>query len=241
MAEDCIGVDCQLSVKQIELPTIEDSELSDAQTIKRIRNGRIEYYQLIMRRYNQRLYRIARSIVGDDEVAFDMVQSAHLKAYEKLNQFDEARSFSAWLCVIVKNESLMWLRRQKMMVSNDQGAVVVQTGGFDVDWSSTSRESRPDMLMENAQLIADIEKHIDELPEAYRVVLTLRGIEQLTVAETAQILGIKSITVKTRYFRAKAFLRQRLQAQMDSLGDVYQFGGKHCDQIVINVMEKIYF
>lgn len=220
------------AVKKISLPAL---QVSDEEIIQRIKEGDVDAYGSIMRRYNQRIYRIARSIVTDDSVAMDIVQNAHIKAYTKLSSFREGASFFAWLAVITRNEALMYLRKYKREVTMQEDEMQF----FEQSNTENSHEL-PDSLMENKQVQSVINQNIDKLPENFRTVFVLRAVEQLSVKETAHILDIKEETVKTRFFRAKHLLRKQIQTYLDEAGmKVYEFGGHHCDIIVHNVMEHI--
>ncbi len=215
--------------------------VSDEQLVEQIRSGDIEAYTPIMRRYNQRVFRIARSIVKNDAEAMDIVQEAHIKAYTKLGEFNGSGKFSAWLGTITRNEALAHLRKYKretVMADDELEALNNATG--EANFSLKAVMSCPDSTLENKQLKALINQHIDELPQNFRTIFVLRAVEQLSVRETAEIEGIKEETVKTRYFRAKRLLREQIQAYLETAGlQVYEFGGYHCDIIVKHVMQTI--
>ena len=225
------------SIKKISVPS---SQLSDEEIIQSIKDGDIDAYGSIMRRYNQRVYRIARSIVTDDAAAMDIVQEAHIKAYTKLNDFRGETGFFAWLAAITRNEALMYIRKHKREVSmQDDEMQFFENSNTDRVTSASNK--LPDTLIERNQIQSLINKNIDKLPEKFRTVFVLRAIEQLSVRETAQVLDINEVTVKTRYFRAKRLLRSQIQGCLDSIGmKVYEFGGHHCDIIVHNVINHIH-
>ncbi len=226
-----------MHVRNVVAPSV---EVSDEDIIKRIKKGDINAYGSIMRRYNQRIYRIARSIVSDDAAAMDIVQEAHIKAYTKLENFQESGSFIAWLVSITRNEALMYLRKHKREVSmpDDEMEIVRQAKQ---DSPPMNNKGLPDRFLENKQLQKLIDQNIDALPENFRTVFILRAIEQFSVKETAKILEINQITVKTRYFRARRLLRGQIQTYLDAAGmKIYEFGGDHCDIIVKNVMNYIH-
>ena len=225
-----------INVKAIVMP---HHDTTDEDIITRIKGGDINAYGSIMRRYNQRMFRIARSIVANDAAAMDCVQEAHIKAYTRLHEFHGPNCFFSWLARITRNESLMFLRKYKKEVSmpeDDQQSLEHS----DSQIKSDNIMNLPDTSLENKQLQKLINSYIDKLPVDFRIVFVLRAIEQLNVKETAEILEIKEETVKTRYFRAKRLLREQLQSYMDTVGmKVYEFGGHHCDMIVFNVLSHI--
>jgi len=225
-----------LNVKNIVIPP---PHILDEDIIKSIKGGDIDAYGSIMRRYNSRLFRIARSIVTDDAAAMDILQEAHIKAYTKLSTFQGPTGFFSWLATITRNEALMYIRKHKkeVLMEDEELSFFDQES---IENKSTNTEL-PDELMENKQLHNLLNKNIDKLPEKFRTVFVLRAVEQLTVKETAEILDIREVTVKTRFFRAKRLLRGQIQDCLDSIGmKIYEFGGHHCDIIVHNVMEQLH-
>ena len=229
-----------VNIKQIVLPP---GNVTDKEIIARIKTGDGNAYGGIIRRYNQRMYRIARSIVTDDAAAMDVVQEAHIKAYTKLNEFRGSTEFFSWLATITRNEAFMYLRKYKREVSmTDDIIQLFENVEIDntIGIKRGNKSYLPDATLENTQLQKLIVKHIDSLPDNFRIVFVLRAIEKLSVKETAVILDIKEKTVKTRYFRAKRILRGQIQAYLNTVGmQVYEFGDHHCDTIVSNVMEFI--
>ncbi len=229
-----------VNLQQIVLPP---THVSDKDIIARIIAGDKNAYGGIMRRYNQRMFRIARSIVTDDAAAMDIVQEAHIKAYTKLNEFRDSSKFFSWLATITRNEAFMYLRKHKREISMADNVIQFfqdTDTNHNVDIRIENKNDRPDAALENTQLKKLIVKHIDKLPDDFRVVFILRAIEQLSVKETAEILDIKEQTVKTRFFRAKRMLRGQIQKYLSAVRmQIYEFGDHHCDTIVNNVMNYI--
>jgi RNA polymerase sigma-70 factor (ECF subfamily) len=230
----------ETQAKSISHIAVLPSQISDNEIIRRIKEGDKDAYGNIMRRYNQRLFRIVRSFVTDDAAAMDIVQETHIKAYTKLDTFRGPTGFLTWLATIARNEALMYLRKHKRetVMSNDENL------GFEsIDTENKSSEFgiSPDALVENHELKKLLNKNIDKLPIDFRTVFVLRAIEQCSVKSSAQILGIKEETVKTRYFRAKRLLREEIMLYLKDSGvNIYEFGGYHCDIIVHNVMKYLY-
>jgi len=225
-----------LDVKTIGVP---DLHLTDADIVRSVREGNLNSYGSLMRRHNQRMYRIARSIVIDDDAAMDVVQEAYIKAFARIAEFRGPDSFCAWLASITRNEALMHLRRKKTI------KIIPEK-----ELPSGATESRaaqhinapalPDASVANDQLREMLEKNIDRLPEDFRVVFVLRAVELLTVRETANLLDIKEETVKTRHFRAKSLLREYIQEYLDAAGlSIYEFGHARCDAVLINVLTRL--
>jgi RNA polymerase sigma-70 factor (ECF subfamily) len=197
-----------------------------------------------MRRHNRRLYRLARSMLRDSADAEDALQEAYLAAYQAIPAYRGEAVLGTWLSRVVANECLGRLRRQKRrhgivsIVSADAGRLEDQ----DQEHPAMSNEDRdaPDRVVGRAELRGLLERRIDELPDAFRTVFVLRGVEELSVEETAQCLDIPEATVRTRYFRARSMLRESLAQDMDlSQRDVFAFDGERCDRIVACVQAAI--
>ena len=208
---------------------------SDEEIIKQIRAGNLDKYELIMRRYNQRLFRIARSILRNDEEAKDVIQDTYINCYTRLHQFKGPMGFGAWLAIIATNQSLMRLRQMKKVVPFSE------VSSSSEDEASTVKHSPdPERLLENRQLGKLIEDYLETVPESFRLVFILRAVEHLSTRETAQILDIKEETVKTRYHRAKLVLQKRLSEYVDKADiKIYEFAGQRCDLVVNNVMSRL--
>lgn len=212
------------------------SHLSDDVILARVIHGDLDAYEGIMRHHNQRLFRIARSIVTDDAEAMDVVQEAFIVAYERLQELHEPAALPAWLARITRNAALMRLRKSQRLHYMDEPE-------FDNVLSLSTaigRPGQPDKALANSQLRQMLEQFIDELPDAFRAVFMLRAIEQCSVATTAQLLEIEAATVKTRYHRARLLLQKRLMEYSDLSGvAVHEFAAGRCDTIVRNVLEKL--
>ena len=193
-----------------------------------------------MRKYNSRLFRIARSILKEDASAEDALQEAYVLAYRKMGDFRGDAEMGTWLTRIVINQALMQLRKQK------RDRTVVPFGdrrsrqdGPEVDVIDARAESPSDTALRR-EVRGIIERRIDELPVAFRTVFVMREIEEMTVLETAEALGIPETTVRTRLFRARALLREKLERDMDTArAGVFPFAGARCDRIVAAVLARI--
>jgi len=203
--------------------------LSDEEIVERTRAGEIALFELLMRRYNQRLYRIARAIVGDASEAEDVVQDAYVRAYEHLDQFAGRARFSTWLTRIAVHEASARLRRRGRYM------------GIDDDMPTlASAAAGPEERTADRELGHVIEEAVDALPEVYGAAFVLRDVEGLSTAETAACLGISAETVKTRLHRARAILRNHITARIGvAARDAFRFAGARCDQTVAAVMARI--
>jgi len=214
---------------------------ADARLIARVRAGDAVAFELIMRRYNQRLFRMARSILRNEPEAEDVVQESYVRAYEKIDDFIGPAGFSAWLGRIVVNEALGRLRTRGRVISLDDYGDGPGNGA-DIRRIETIKTQQPDpeRLAVNSELRRLLENAIDALPDDFRVVFVLRAVEGLSVVETAEYLSIRPETVKTRFHRARRHLQDNLGAQFETLmPSTFAFAGEHCDRIVAAVLERL--
>ena len=201
-----------------------------------ITGGDRAQFTALMRQYNRRLYRLARAVLRDDTEAEDALQEAYVSAYHSIQQFRGESALSTWLSRLVLNECLGRLRRTErrskamtLVSPNDEMTDVAEDDG-----------RRPDWILARAQMRELIEQKLDQLPEAFRLVFVLRSVEELSVEETAAMLDIPEATVRSRYFRAKALLREALAQEIDlAERDVFDFDGPRCDRIVERVLERL--
>lgn len=211
----------------------------DAALAARVVGGDTAAFELLMRRHNRRLYRLARAMLRDAAEAEDALQDAYLAAYQSLAGFRGEASLATWLSRVVSNQCLARLRRQARrdnivpmvaLPEPEEAAPVLRDEAMDT----------PDRALVRSQMRALLERKLDELPEAFRTVFVLRSVEELSVEETAQCLGIPEATVRSRQFRARSLLRESLAQEMDMAErDVFSFGGEHCDRIVAAVLARI--
>ena len=211
-------------------PALDTGILPDSELIARILQGEKNLYALIVRRYNQRLYRVGMGIVDDDAEAEDAMQVAYINAWENLAKFKFKSSFSTWLTRIMINESLLRAKKRKHFLEMKEDTINHYQ-------QSTSQQNAMSKLM-NADLRKTLEKAIQKLPEKYRTVFILREIENLSVSETKACLAISDINVKVRLNRAKTMLRNALSDLYKS-EDVFEFHLSRCDRMVENVMRRI--
>jgi len=205
---------------------------SDEELIRRIRAGDTAVFEALMRRYNQRLYRVARAIVKDDAEAEDVMQQAYLDAYTHLHQFEHRGSFAAWLTRITVREALAGQRRRAAVAITEP----IGAGPRDCIASPTPD---PEQVAVAAELRRDLESIIGSLAEAYRPVFVLREVEELTTSETAEALGLSEDVVKTRLLRARAMLRDALARDGRLPRDLFPFGLERCDRVVAGVLAQV--
>ena len=210
--------------------------LDDETVISRVKQGESALFEIVMRRYNQRLYRIIRSILGSDSDVEDVLQEAYLKAYGHLDQFEGRSSFATWLTKIAVYEAMARARRGRRFQP-----LAVATGD-DENRVLELRSSLPDPEQNAAQheLMRLIEEAVDHLPDSFREVFVMREIEQMNQAETAECLGLKEGTVKTRLHRARGHIESYLLARAgQGIRSAYSFGDSRCTRIVTIVLQEI--
>ncbi|TCS05377.1 RNA polymerase sigma factor [Rhizobium sp. BK418] len=215
---------------------ISRTEKSDPELVAMALARDAEGFRAIMRRYNRRLFRIARGILRDDAMAEDALQEAYLKAFRHLGDFQGASAFSTWLTRIVMNEALARLRKVRRMpevpVDTMQGRIL--------DFPTGSPIDNPETTMAQRQILKLVEEATDNLPEEFRLVFIARVIEEMSVEETAELLDLKPETVRSRLHRARALLRRELDQLIGPIAlDAFPFAGWKCDRLTEKVMGKL--
>ncbi|MDN5843231.1 MAG: RNA polymerase sigma factor [Alcaligenaceae bacterium] len=219
----------------------EHTAQTDSDLVARIVAGDAHAFELLMRRFNQRLYRVARSILKDEYEAEAAVQEGYWKAYQAMSGFRADAQLSTWLTRIVINEALGSLRRNKRRTE-----VIQYTEDLPADKKVTRMETaanineRPDQLAMRAELRSLIEHKLDELPDVYRTVFMMRAVEEMPAVEVAAVLDIPEATVRTRFFRARRLMRDLLSAEVGAEAhDAFSFAGHRCDRIVAKVLARL--
>ncbi|HEY1438855.1 MAG TPA: RNA polymerase sigma factor [Casimicrobiaceae bacterium] len=217
------------------------SEVDDAELVGRIGRHNQAAFEVLMRRYNGKLFRVARAILKDDAEAEEALQDAYLEAYRHMGDFRGGARLSTWLTRIVINQALMRLRKQKRdrIVVPFGSERATEQGQAEADVTDERSETPPGATL-RAEIRRALERRIDELPIAFRTVFVMREVEDMTVDETAECLSIPAATVRTRLFRARALLREALARDMDmATVDVFSFAGERCDRIVAGVLARL--
>jgi RNA polymerase sigma-70 factor (ECF subfamily) len=215
--------------------------LPDRDLVARVRAGDAAAFELIMRRHNRRLFRLARSILRNDFEAEDVVQATYVQAYAKLDEFVGPHGFPAWLGRIAINEALGRLRGWGRVVALEDyvGERAEDATIRRID-TMTTQHPDPEHLAGNAELRRLLEGAIDALPDEFRTVFVLRAVEGMSIAETADALSLRPETVKTRLHRARHRLQATLGARFEALmPTAFEFGGERCDRIVTAVLTRL--
>lgn len=216
------------------LAVVEQPEQTDADVIREVLAGNTGMFELLMRRYNERVYRAARSIVRGEQDAEDVMQQAYINAFTHLHQFNGAARFSTWLTRIAINESLARVRRQGRFHTCDVEHPNVQP------FVPRSAADDPERQAFTREIRTLLEWAIDALPDGLRETFVLREVEGMNTAETAECLGVSGDVVKTRLSRARAALRRLLLARTGATApDAFHFYRPRCDRIVAAVLTRI--
>jgi RNA polymerase sigma-70 factor (ECF subfamily) len=217
-----LTVDCQL--------------LPDTVLVERIRSGEVGLFELLMRRYNQRLFRVIRSVNTDDSEAEDVLQDAWVHAFEHLGQFEGRSSFATWVTKIALHGALRREQQRKRIVALADGNGEITAEAEQV--SSTT--DNPEQQAFQGEMRQVLRSAVDRLPSAYRAVFMLRKVEQMSTAETAECLNLSEEAVKTRLHRSRSLLQQDLENQFGpATAESYSFMGHRCDRTVAAVMQRL--
>jgi RNA polymerase sigma-70 factor (ECF subfamily) len=211
---------------------------TDEQVVAGVLGGRRDLFEVLIRRYNQRLYRVVRGVIRGDEAEIeDVMQQAYVNAYLHLDQFAGRASFATWLAKIALYEALSRARRLGRTVSLDEA---VENGVEDIVDRMQAHTPDPERQAMTGELRDVLEGAIDELPPAYRSVFVMREVEGLSTAESAEILGVREEVVKTRLHRARGMLREELFDRVGaSSSEAFTFHASRCDRIVARVFAAL--
>jgi len=209
--------------------------LSDEEVVARVLAGETAMFEIVMRRHNQRLYRVARAILHNGGEAEDVMQDTYVRAYEHLNQFAGKAKFSTWLTRIAVHEALARQQRgaryRELEPTSEKG-----------DPMDTIASLAPDPEREaaNSEILTLLEEAIEDLPDTYRTIFMLREVEDLSTTDVAEILAITEENVKIRLHRARVLLRKNLYSRTGMKNnDAFTFHALRCDRVVKHVFEQI--
>ena len=210
--------------------------LSDEEVVALVLAGETSMFEIVIRRYNQRLYRVARSILRNDSEAEDVMQDAYVRAYEHLDQFAGKAKFSTWLTRIAVHEALA---RQHRGNRYQELEAMSERDGDPMD-GFASMALNPEQEASNSEIRSLLEEAVEKLPDAYRTVFMLRDVEEMSTTDTANALEISEENVKVRLHRARALLRKSLYARAGmEREEAFNFHAVRCDRVVKNVFERI--
>ncbi|HEY7790962.1 MAG TPA: RNA polymerase sigma factor [Vicinamibacterales bacterium] len=216
-----------------------NSALSDLDIVRRVKSGESALFEILMRRHNQRLYRVARAVVKDESDVEDVMQQAYINAFTHLAQFQERAQFSTWLTQIALREAFSRRRKLRRVEAHTQAPWGEQDRVEAMD-AFASPQAGPERQAYARELSGVLESAVDALPEMYRTVFMLRDIEGLTTGETAESLELGEEAVKTRLHRARAMIRRAVTARLGTvLPGTFQFHAPRCDRVVAAVFAQL--
>lgn len=208
---------------------------TDLSLIEKILKGEVPLFEILIRRYNSVLYKIARSYGFNHQDAEDLMQDTHVSAYTSLQKFEGRSSYKTWISRIMINKCLYKLKYGyfKKEVSGD-----TSLGSNPQPMYVSTKENQTENMLLNHELTSVLEKSLQSIPVMYRTVFVLREVEGFSVAETAELLQITAVNVKVRLNRAKTLLQKQVE-QFYSQSEIYSFNLVYCDAIVHKVFERI--
>jgi RNA polymerase sigma-70 factor (ECF subfamily) len=212
-------------------------EWTDEEVVRRVLGGDAMLFELLMRRHNQRIYRAIRSIVRDDAESEEIMQEAYVRAYEHLAQFEGRAQFTTWLTRIAVNEALRWFHARKKVDSLDEAQYDREDDPMP---SFQSNQPNPEVAASRSELRSLLEEAILALPQSYRAVIMLRDVEEMSTAETAEVLSISDANVKVRLHRAHELLREEVFVRAGvTCSHAFEFPATRCDRVVRAVFERL--
>ncbi|WP_432284782.1 RNA polymerase sigma factor [Aminobacter sp. BA135] len=222
--------------QQVDLDGHRDEEL-----VALARQGAENAIRALIKRNNQRLFRIARAVTRDDAEAEDVVQEAYVRAFTRLDSFKGEALFSTWLTKIALNEAITRIRKRRPSAELDElDNAAAGNGGQVIMFPTSLTPPGADAELGRGQVRALLEQAIDELPAAFRIVFILRDVEEMSIDETAAQLGLKPETVKTRLFRARKLMRAAIEKRLSSgFAELFPFNGWRCERMADRVVERL--
>ncbi len=216
------------------------AELADSELVMRARRGDAAAVREIIRRNNRHLFRAARSVLRDDAEAEDVVQEAYVRAFRALGGFRGDASLSTWLARIARNEALGRLRRRRPTADLEAIEAAQRGQGASILMFPTASGGNPESAAARREIRRLLEEAIDELPDVFRPVLVARDVDGLSVEETAEVLGVRPETVRTRLHRARRLLRAALDERLGgALRETFPFDGARCERMATVVLARL--
>ena len=210
---------------------VASAAITDHEAVRRVVDGDTAFFEILMRRHNQRIYRAVRAVLGSEDEVEDVMQQAYLNAYQHLRQFAGDAQFSTWLTRIAINEALARRRKRGFVEGADEMTLTLVVDEKTPD---------PEQQASAAELREVMEREVAALPEKFRTIFVLRDVEGLSTAEAAQVLGISEDLAKQRLHRARTQLRETLYRRAGvSLASIFAFGNERCDRVVAAVMARM--
>lgn len=213
----------------------------DVELVDLARGGDEAAIGTIVKRHNQRLFRVARAVVRNDAEAEDVVQAAYVNAFTNLQSFRGEALLSTWLTRIALNEALARVRRRRPTAGLE--AIDMENnrpGGRLLMFPSGLSQPDPEVELSRSEMRRMLEQAVDELPDIFRTVFVLRDVEGMSTEETALHLGVKVETVKTRLHRARRLMRTALERRLSTaFSGLFPFDGARCAHMADRVVRQL--
>ncbi|MGW9686071.1 RNA polymerase sigma factor [Flagellimonas sp. 2504JD1-5] len=224
-------------MEPIQISNFKYHKLQESEIIKRILAGERELYEILLRRNNQKLFRVVRSYIKDESEVEDIMQNTYLKAFEKLYQFKHSSAYGTWLIRIGINEVLARLKEKDRVVHLYQRpSEAKQNTILEIPDQNQLNPEKRIIRNEAKQLL---ENAIDALDTKYKTVYILKEIEEMSINDISDCLNITKSNVKVRLHRAKNTLKEKLYELTTNKEDVFGFGFSRCDNITDKVMAVV--
>ncbi|MGN6592756.1 MAG: sigma-70 family RNA polymerase sigma factor [Terriglobales bacterium] len=198
-------------------PVAAASSYSDEhELVRRAQSGDLSAFEVIVQRYEHRIYRLVQRMLANTADTEDVLQETFLKVFSKLKQFQEQSKLYTWIVRIAVNEALMKLRKRRGNVISLDADVPSEEGPMPREIED--KHPNPELQYQTSELGDLLQHSLEALPLGYRVVFQLRDVEELSTAETAEMLGLSEAAVKSRLLRARLQLHQRLRRHVNREG-----------------------
>ncbi|MEO6167570.1 MAG: sigma-70 family RNA polymerase sigma factor [Chitinophagales bacterium] len=208
---------------------------SDMDVIHHILNGDTDLFEILIRRNNSFLHKTGRSYGYSHDDTQDLMQETFINAYVNLQKFENRCTFKTWIIKIMLNNCFQ--KQQRFNFKNEiRDTQLINEKS--VPMYSTYKNSETGKVVVNQELNDLIERSLALVPMEYRMVFSLREINGLNVAETAEALNITPSNVKVRLNRAKSMLRKEL-GKIFTPEDIFEFNLVFCDIMVSRVLQEI--
>lgn len=221
----------------IKMNDLNNHRISESDIIKRILLGEKELYEILLRRNNQKLYRVIRSYIKSEAEIEDIMQNTYLKAFEKLYQFKQTSTYSTWLIRIGINEVLARLNEKNKIINLNSLSINTETTTILEMPDTNQLNPEKKIIQQEAKQL--LENSIDALAVKYRTIYMLREIEEMSIKEISDCTGISITNVKVRLHRAKNMLKEKLYEQTTNVDELFEFGFGKCDKITDLVMQVV--
>ncbi len=223
-------------MEAININDFNNHKINESEVIKRILGGEKELYEILVKRNNQKLYRIIRGYIKDYAEIEDIMQDSYVKAFTKLYQFKLESTFSTWLIRIGINESLARLKEKGRLYHLNEQSYNSKSNTILEIPDSKQLNPQDKMIRNEAKRV--LENAIDSLDMKYKTVYIMKEVEEMSLKEISITLDLTVANVKVRVHRSKEMLKEKLY-EVANDKNIFEFGLNRCDRITNKVMKLI--